>query len=138
MRNKTIGDQELALLQYIAEQGDASVGEVAAAFGESPAVCGEAGGGGRPAFCTRRDGWRARAPRDGNGVGGGVGVFRYSTTARQDDVVRNAVGSFVEKTLQGSVSPFVAWMSQRTEVSDNELAELEALVATLQSKRKEA
>ena len=46
---------------------------------------------------------------------------------RQDDVVRNAVGSFVEKTLQGSVSPFVAWMSQRTEVSDNELAELEAL-----------
>ena len=35
MRNKTIGDQELALLQYIAEQGDASVGEVAAAFGES-------------------------------------------------------------------------------------------------------
>jgi hypothetical protein len=28
-------------------------------------------------------------------------------------------------------------MSQRTEVSDNELAELEALVATLQSKRKE-
>ena len=66
------------------------------------------------------------------------GVYRYSTTARQDDVVRNAVGSFVEKTLQGSVSPFVAWMSQRTEVSDNELAELEALVATLQSKRKEA
>jgi predicted transcriptional regulator len=52
-------------------------------------------------------------------------------------VVRNAVGSFVEKTLQGSVSPFVAWMSQRTEVTDNELAELEALVVTLQSKRKE-
>jgi hypothetical protein len=36
------------------------------------------------------------------------------------------------------VSPFVAWMSQRTEVSDGELAELEALVATLQSKRKES
>ncbi|MBP7599447.1 MAG: BlaI/MecI/CopY family transcriptional regulator, partial [Pseudoxanthomonas sp.] len=47
------------------------------------------------------------------------------------------VGSFVEKTLQGSLSPFVAWMSQRTEVSDDELAELEALVADLQSKRKE-
>jgi hypothetical protein len=28
-------------------------------------------------------------------------------------------------------------MSQRTEVSDDELAELETLVATLQSKRKE-
>ncbi|WP_258224035.1 BlaI/MecI/CopY family transcriptional regulator, partial [Stenotrophomonas sp. HMWF003] len=34
MRGKTIGDQELALLQYVAEQGGATVGEVAAGFGE--------------------------------------------------------------------------------------------------------
>ena len=130
MSNKTIGDQELALLQYIAEQGDASVGEVPAG--------GERRGRPRSPVLTMVERRRARAYLRGGGGGGGVGVFRYSTTARQDDVVRNAVGSFVEKTLQGSVSPFVAWMSQRTEVSDNELAELEALVATLQSKRKEA
>ena len=66
------------------------------------------------------------------------GVYRYAPAARPDDVMRSAVGSFVEKTLQGSVSPFVAWMSERTEVSEDELAELEALVATLQSKRKES
>ena len=65
------------------------------------------------------------------------GVYRYAAVAQSDDVMRSAVGSFVEKTLQGSLSPFVAWMSQRTEVSDDELAELEALVANLQSKRKE-
>ena len=129
MRNKTIGDQELALLQYIAEHGDASVGEVAAAFGESRGLA-------RSTVLTMMERLRAKAYLTRTQVDGGV--FRYSTTARQDDVVRNAVGSFVEKTLQGSVSPFVAWMSQRTEVSDNELAELEALVATLQSKRKEA
>ena len=129
MRNKTIGDQELALLQHIAEAGDASVGEVAAAFGESRGLA-------RSTVLTMMERLRAKAYLQRKQVDGGV--FRYSTTARQDDVVRNAVGSFVEKTLQGSVSPFVAWMSQRTEVSDNELAELEALVATLQSKRKEA
>lgn len=129
MGNKTIGDQELALLQYIAESGDASVGEVAAAFGESRGLA-------RSTVLTMMERLRAKAYLQRKQVDGGV--FRYSTTARQDDVVRNAVGSFVEKTLQGSVSPFVAWMSQRTEVSDNELAELEALVATLQSKRKEA
>ena len=128
MRNKTIGDQELALLQHIAEAGDASVGEVAAAFGESRGLA-------RSTVLTMMERLRAKAYLQRKQVDGGV--FRYSTTARQDDVVRNAVGSFVEKTLQGSVSPFVAWMSQRTEVSDNELAELEALVATLQSKRKE-
>ena len=128
MRNKTIGDQELALLQYIAEQGDASVGEVAAAFGESRGLA-------RSTVLTMMERLRAKAYLQRKQVDGGV--FRYSTTARQDDVVRNAVGSFVEKTLQGSVSPVVAWMSQRTEVSDDELAELQALVATLQSKRKE-
>ena len=129
MRNKTIGDQELALLQHIAESGDASVGEVAAGFGEARGLA-------RSTVLTMMERLRAKAYLQRKQVDGGV--FRYSTTARQDDVVRNAVGSFVEKTLQGSVSPFVAWMSQRTDVSDNELAELEALVATLQSKRKEA
>ena len=34
MRRKTIGDQELALLQYLGENEPASVGEVAAGFGE--------------------------------------------------------------------------------------------------------
>jgi predicted transcriptional regulator len=129
MRNKTIGDQELALLQYIAEQGDASVGEVAAAFGESRGLA-------RSTVLTMMERLRAKSYLERKQVDGGV--YRYATTAQQDDVVRNAVGSFVEKTLQGSVSPFVAWMSQRTEVSDGELAELEALVATLQSKRKES
>ena len=43
----------------------------------------------------------------------------------------------MEKTLSGSVSPFVAWLSERAEVSDDELAELESLVAQLQSQRKE-
>jgi predicted transcriptional regulator len=128
MRRKTIGDQELALLQYIAGQGDASVGEVAAAFGESRGLA-------RSTVLTMMERLRAKAYLKRRQVDG---VYRYATTAQQDDVVRSAVGSFVEKTLQGSVSPFVAWMSQRTEVSDDELAELEALVATLQSKRKES
>ncbi|NDK39097.1 BlaI/MecI/CopY family transcriptional regulator [Pseudoxanthomonas gei] len=129
MGRKSIGDQELALLQYIAEQGDASAGEVAAVFGESRGLA-------RSTVLTMMERLRAKAYLKRRQVDGGV--FRYSTTTQQDDVVRNAVGSFVEKTLQGSVSPFVAWMSQRTEVSDDELAELESLVATLQSKRKES
>ena len=65
------------------------------------------------------------------------GVYRYRSTAEQQEVVNGAVGSFVEKTLQGSISPFVAWMSEKAEVSDNELAELEALVSKLQSQRRE-
>lgn len=128
MRRKSIGDQELAVLQYIAEHGDASVGEVAAGFGEERGLA-------RSTVLTMMERLRAKAFLKRRQVDGGV--FRYSSTRQQDDVVSGAVGRFVEKTLQGSVSPFVAWMSQRTEVSDAELAELEALVATLQSKRKD-
>ena len=128
MRRKTIGDQELALLQYIGENEPASVGEVAAGFGEARGLA-------RSTVLTmmerlRSKGYLQRAQHQG--------VYRYQSTAQQQEVVSSAVGSFVEKTLQGSISPFVAWMSEKAEVSDNELAELEALVATLQSKRKEA
>jgi predicted transcriptional regulator len=129
MRRKSIGDQELALLQYIAEQGEASVGEVAAGFGETRGLA-------RSTVLTMMERLRAKAFLERRQTDGGA--FRYRTTAQQDEVVQGAVGKFVERTLQGSVSPFVAWMSQRTEVSDDELAELEALVATLQSKRKES
>ncbi|MBO9883049.1 BlaI/MecI/CopY family transcriptional regulator [Xanthomonas sp. D-109] len=127
MRRKSIGDQELALLQYIAEHGDASVGEVAAGFGEARGLA-------RSTVLTMMERLRAKAYLRRRQV---QGVYRYAATSGQDDVVRSAVGSFVEKTLQGSVSPFVAWMSQRAEVSDAELAELEALVAKLQSQRRE-
>lgn len=127
MHRKSIGDQELALLQYIAEHGDASVGEVAAGFGEARGLA-------RSTVLTMMERLRAKAYLRRRQV---QGVYRYAATSGQDDVVRSAVGSFVEKTLQGSVSPFVAWMSQRAEVSDTELAELEALVAKLQSQRRE-
>ncbi|MBD9536124.1 BlaI/MecI/CopY family transcriptional regulator [Stenotrophomonas sp. ATCM1_4] len=127
MRRKTIGDQELALLQYIGENEPTSVGEVATAFGEARGLA-------RSTVLTmmerlRTKGYLQRAQQDG--------VYRYHTTAEQQDVVNSAVGSFVEKTLQGSISPFVAWMSEKAAVSDNELAELEALVSKLQSQRRE-
>ena len=44
---------------------------------------------------------------------------------------------FVEGKLNGSVSPFLAYLSEAPEVSDAELRELEAIVARLtESKRK--
>ena len=128
MRGKTIGDQELALLQYIAEQDRPSVGEVATGFGEPRGLA-------RSTVLTMMERLRAKAYLRRSQAGGGA--YRYAPTTGQDEVVRSAVGSFVEKTLQGSVSPFVAFMSHKVDVSDQELAELEALVAQLQSRKRE-
>lgn len=126
MKRKSIGDRELALLLHVEQQRDASVGEIAAQFGKSRGLA-------RSTVLTmmerlRTKGYLTRRRSDG--------VFRYSSTAGRKDVVHEAVGAFVERTLQGSVSPFVAWMSSRGKVSDEELAALKALVEKLQSTRK--
>lgn len=128
MRKSTIGDQELALLQHIDEGGTASVGEVATSFGEPRGLA-------RSTVLTMMERLRAKGYLRRRQL---KGMFRYSTATGAAETVRSAVGSFVEKTLSGSVSPFVAWMSEHADVSDDELAELEALVAQLQSRRKEA
>lgn len=127
MHRKTIGDQELALLQYIDEAGTLSVGEVAVGFGEPRGLA-------RSTVLTMMERLRGknylrREQADG--------MYRYQSTAGQDSVVQGAIAQFVDRTLQGSVSPFVAYLSQRDTVSDDELAELEALVEQLQSRRQE-
>lgn len=127
MRTTSIGDQELALLHYLAEAGTASVGEVATGFGAPRGLA-------RSTVLTMMERLRGKGYLRRRQL---RGMFRYSTATGPGEAMRSAVGSFVEKTLSGSVSPFVAWMSERAEVSDDELAELQALVAQLQSKRKE-
>lgn len=128
MRKPSIGDQELALLQHIDESGAASVGEVAASFGEPRGLA-------RSTVLTMMERLRGKGYLKRRQL---KGVFRYSVATGPGEAMRSAVGSFVEKTLSGSVSPFVAWMSEHAEVTDDELAELEALVTQLQSRRKES
>lgn len=126
MRKPSIGDQELALLHYVDASGGASVGEVAAGFGEPRGLA-------RSTVLTMMERLRGKRYLRRRQVGG---VYRYSIATAPGEVMRSAVGQFVEKTLSGSVSPFVAWMAEHGEVSDEELAELEALVAKLQTGRK--
>jgi predicted transcriptional regulator len=127
MKPRTIGDQELALLQYVAERGDATVGEAAEEFGAPRGLA-------RSTVLTMMERLRAKGRLDRRQV---AGVYRYSSPEAAGEVMRDVVKSFVEKTLGGSVSPFVTYLTEEARVSDEELAELEELVAKLQSQRKE-
>jgi predicted transcriptional regulator len=123
----TIGDQELALLRFVAERGGASVGEAAEGFGAPRGLA-------RSTVLTmmerlRAKGYLGRRPE--------AGVYRYGASAPAGEVVRGLVGSFVERTLGGSVAPLAAYLAERTEVSAEELAELEAAVARLAERRRE-
>lgn len=123
---KSIGDRELALLQHVEARGAASVGEVAEDFGKPNGLA-------RSTVLTmmerlRLKGHLTRRQSDG--------VYRYSARAATSEVLHSAVRSFVDKTLGGSVSPFVTYLAERPEVSDAELAELEDLVNQLQARNR--
>ena len=127
MKPKSIGDQELKLLQYVAEQGGATVGQAAEGFGVPRGLA-------RSTVLTMME----RLRQKGHLVRRQVeGVYRYSSPASPGQVMRGVVRTFVENTLGGSVSPFVTYLTEEARVSDEELAELEGLVAKLQSQRKE-
>jgi len=127
MKTKTIGDQELALLQYVSGQGEATVGQAAEGFGAPRGLA-------RSTVLTMMERLRAKGYLTRRPV---EGVFRYAPRATSGELLRGVVHDFVEKTLGGSLSPFVAYLTEAEEVSDAELAELEKLVAKLQSKRRE-
>jgi predicted transcriptional regulator len=127
MNAKTIGDQELALLRYVAEQGEVSVGQVAEGFGAPRGLA-------RSTVLTMMERLRRKGRLDRKQVDG---IYQYFSPVPSGEVMRGAVRSFVERTLSGSVSPFVAYLTETAEVSDAELAELEELVARLKAQRSE-
>jgi predicted transcriptional regulator len=124
---RSIGDQELMLLRYVAEQGSITVAQAVDGFGATRGLA-------RSTVLTMMERLRAKGHLERRRVGG---VFQYSSPASTGELLRGVVHSFVEKTLDGSVSPFVSYLVETAEVSDAELAELERLVAKLQTQRKE-
>ena len=128
MSTKTIGDQELALLRWVAERGAASVGEVAEGFGAARGLA-------RSTVLTMMERLRGKGHLERRREEGD-GVFRYAAQASPAELLQGAVRSFVEKTLAGSVSPVVTYLAERQEVSDEELAELERMVERLQAGRR--
>ena len=112
MAPKSIGEQELRLLEHIAAKGPCTVGEVAEEFGAARGLA-------RSTVLTvmerLREKGHLRRKREG-------GVYRYSSPRSQAELLQSAVGSFVERTLSGSVSPFVTYLAEKSEqVSEEEL-----------------
>ncbi|BCS34267.1 methicillin resistance protein [Luteitalea sp. TBR-22] len=121
---KRPGEQELALLTWLADHPAITVGEVADQYGAARGLA-------RSTVLTMMERLRKKGHLTRRRV---QGLFRYSAGAGPDAVLKEAVGSFVSRTLGGSVSPFVAYLSDDAEVTPEELAELEALVARLQTR----
>jgi predicted transcriptional regulator len=126
MDRGSLGAQETQILREIAENGPGSVGELHARFGEPRGLA-------RSTVLTmmerlRAKGYLVRRRQDG--------VFRYAPKPGAD-VLSGVVGRFVDHALGGSLSPFVAYLSGRERVTDEELRELQRAVDRLRTRRKE-
>jgi predicted transcriptional regulator len=123
---KSIGDQELALLRFVSDAGHATVGQAAEHFGQPRGLA-------RSTVLTmmerlRKKGHLARKLQDG--------LYHYAPRTAHGVAVREAIRNFVDRTLDGSIAPFVAYLGEREEVSDEDLADLKALLTRLQGHRR--
>jgi predicted transcriptional regulator len=126
MAESSIGEQELTLLRHIADRGSVTVGEAAEAFGAPRGLA-------RSTVLTMMERLRAKGHLGRRMI---EGVYRYRTRASSADLLKGAVQRFVERNLDGSVSPFLAYLSEAGRLTDEELQELEQIVTRLHAGRR--
>jgi predicted transcriptional regulator len=126
-RIRSIGDQELALLRFVSERGQITVAEAVDGFGQPRSLA-------RSTVLTMMERLRKKGHLGRRQVDG---VYKYAPRTAPGAAVRQAVQTFVDRTLGGSITPFVTYLAERERLSDEELAELETLLTKLQQgKRK--
>lgn len=125
MTNRPAGTRELSVLQYVAQHGPITVGQVAERMGVDLGLA-------RSTVLTMMERLRAKhllKRRRENGV------FVYFSAESHAEVMQTAVGQFVDRALSGSISPFVAYLAERGDVTEDELRELRAMVERLDANK---
>ncbi len=122
-----LGRLQLEVLQFVTDQHPVSVREAAEHFAETS-------GQARTTVLTvleklREKGYlrRAKSRR----------IYRYSPTITKTELLRQLVGDFVDDVLQGSASPFVAYLSQTKKLTDDEARKLEKLLKQIERREHE-
>ncbi len=127
-----LGDVELNVLTYISEHAPASIREVADGYGVEKNLA-------RTTILTvverlRQKGYLTRTKQadspDGSAGGRGRrgGVYVYAPAEAQASVLSGLVRRFVDRTLDGSLTPFVAYLVDSKGLSDDEAEQLRALL----------
>lgn len=128
MEQRALGEQELEVWRFIAEHAPVTGRTVVEQFARERGLA-------RTTVLTvierlRKKGYLTRRRR--------AGVFHYAPRVPAAEVVQGLVRRFVEQTLAGSVSPLVAFLGQSRQLSNEELAELQQLIAAARERRDEA
>jgi predicted transcriptional regulator len=125
---KDLSDLELSLLRHLAASEGQTVREVADSFGQ-------ANGYARTTIQTLLERMRAKNYVSRQAADGG---YVYRSVVTPGELMRNVVGSFVDKALGGSVSPLVSYLVEQGTLTEEEIRRLEALVEQLKDGRDDA
>lgn len=115
---QNLGQAQLEVLQYVADHQPIRVSDVAEHFAATQ-------GKARTTILTvmeklREKGYLSRKKRKG--------AYHYSAVAAKSRIMTNVVRSFVDGSLGGSISPFIAYLSESRGLSEDEVKQLEELV----------
>jgi predicted transcriptional regulator len=126
MRKQTpLGVQELEVLRFVSDRAPVTVGEVAREWGEPHGLA-------RTTVLTmmerlRKKNFLTREPRERENT------FEYRPAVQKADLMRSLVADFVERTLGGSLAPFVAYLNDARSLSPHEREALRRLVEEMDS-----
>jgi predicted transcriptional regulator len=126
-RQESLGQVQLEVLQYVADHYPIRVGEVADHFAETK-------GKARTTILTVMEKLREKGYLKRKKINR---TYHYSPRLGKNDVMASVVHRFVQETLGGSISPFIAYLAGSRELSDDELGNLQELVRELETHRKE-
>ena len=123
-----LGEHELEVLRYIDTHGPVAAREVVEAVGPERQLA-------RTTVLTvverlRKKGYLKRKRNR-------EGVFVYTSSEPQAELMQDLVRQFVEKMLGGAVSPVVAYLASVKRLPDEDLAEMQKLVDELKAGQKE-
>src|SRR5690349_6128989 len=125
MRRRNIGIAELEVLHYIQDHQPVTVRQVAEHFAQTrghvrTTTLNVMGRLVRKGYLSRRK---------------SNGIYQYIPKIPKGDLLRGLVGDFVQKALGGSLSPFVAYLLEDAQLTEQDMAELKRLVDQLEARK---
>ena len=123
MNKAKLGEQESALLAWVAANAPAGVAQIVAGWGAPNDLA-------RTTVTTMLERLRAKGYLSRHKRGG---AYAYAPQEQHEAQLRGVVDRFIEKTLGGSLDPFVAYLSD-ADLSETQKAQLRELVERLDEK----
>ncbi len=121
---KPLGRVEMEVLQFVVENQPINVKDVAAYMAEHS-------GQARTTILTVLERLREKKYLKRRKL---KGVNHYLPTVKKTEFLQQLVGDFIDGVMQGSVSPFVAYLNKKSTLSEEECDQLRDLVAKLDQK----